>query len=268
MPSPGAAQDVGLSAGPRRRVPGLRRDEVAVLSGTSTDYYIELERGQAQPSEQTLAALARALRLSSEERDYLFGIAGRGLPAASGPAAHVHPGMMDLLEQLGRTPARVVTDLGVTLAQNSMGRALLGEAGLAAGGRTSSIYRWFTEPQSRSIYPPEDHEHHSRLYVADLRAVSGTRGHDADVKQVIGGLLRYSPEFSELWELRDVSVRRGDRKRIVHPQLGVLELNCLSLYSEDQRQKLLWFSAPAGTAAGEQLQLLEAVGTQEFAGGR
>lgn len=63
-------------------------------------------------------------------------------------------------------------------------------------------------------------------------------------------------------------MRRDDRKRIVHPQLGVLELNCLSLYSEDQRQKLLWFSAPAGTAAGEQLQLLEAVGTQEFAGGR
>lgn len=63
-------------------------------------------------------------------------------------------------------------------------------------------------------------------------------------------------------------MRRGGHKRIVHPQLGVLELNCLSLYSEDQRQKLLWFSAPAGTAAGEQLQLLEAVGTQEFAGGR
>lgn len=63
-------------------------------------------------------------------------------------------------------------------------------------------------------------------------------------------------------------MRRGGRKRIVHPQLGVLELNCLSLYSEDQRQKLLWFSAPAGTAAGEQLQHLEAVGTQEFAGGR
>lgn len=63
-------------------------------------------------------------------------------------------------------------------------------------------------------------------------------------------------------------MRSDDRKRIVHPQLGVLELNCLSLYSEDQRQKLLWFSAPAGTAAGEQLQLLEAVGTQEFAGGR
>lgn len=63
-------------------------------------------------------------------------------------------------------------------------------------------------------------------------------------------------------------MRRDDRKRIVHPQLGVLELNCLSLYSEDQRQKLLWFSAPAGTTAGEQLQLLEAVGTQEFAGGR
>lgn len=63
-------------------------------------------------------------------------------------------------------------------------------------------------------------------------------------------------------------MRRDDRKRIVHPQLGVLELNCLSLYSEDQRQKLLWFSAPAGTAAGEQLQLLEAVGTQEFAGRR
>src|ERR1051325_9907791 len=76
--------EVGLPVGPRRRVPGLRRDEVAQLAGASVDYYIELERGGAQPSEQMLAALARALRLSRDERDHLYHLAGRPVPAAGG----------------------------------------------------------------------------------------------------------------------------------------------------------------------------------------
>src|SRR5690242_20267511 len=84
--------DVGLPAGPRRRVPGLRRDEVAQLAGASVDYYIELERGAgAQPSEQMVAALARALRLTLDERDHLYHLAGRPIPPPGGSAAHVHP---------------------------------------------------------------------------------------------------------------------------------------------------------------------------------
>lgn len=257
-------QDVGLPVGPRRRVPGLRRDEVAHLAGASTDYYTQLERGTAQPSEQMLAALSRALRLTHDERDYLFRLAGRPEPAPTGLAAHVQPGLLDLVDRLAGTPAMVITDLHVTLVQNPLARALLGPPVQAAGPRASFLYRWFTEPDSRQIYPAAEHDHHSQAFVADLRAVVGRRGHDADVRAIVDNLLRYSEEFAVLWERQDVAVRRRDRKRIVHPQLGVLDLNCLTLLSEDAQQRLLWFTAPPGTAAVEQLELLSVIGIQDF----
>jgi len=256
--------DVGLPTGPRRRVPGLRRDEVAQLAGASTDYYIQLERGEAQPSEQMLAALARALRLTGDERDHLFRLAGRPTPSPTGPAAHVQPAMLDLLDRLVGTPAQVITDLHVVLVQNPLARALIGTAPASRGLRASFVYRWFTEPESRGLYPPDDHEHHSRVFVADLRSVVGRRGHDADVADIVTRLLRYSPEFAALWERHDVAVRRNDRKRIVHPTLGILDLNCLNLHSEDGQQRLLWFTPPPGTDAAERLALLSVIGLQDL----
>jgi transcriptional regulator with XRE-family HTH domain len=257
-------QDVGLPVGPRRRVSGLRRDEVALLAGASTDYYIQLERGDAQPSEQMLAALSRALRLTHDERDHLFQLAGRSLPSATGPSAHVPPAMLDLLDRLQTTPAMVITDLHVTLVQNPLARALLGAPVAAKGPRASFLYRWFTEPEARQIYPENEHDHHTRALVADLRAVVGRRGQDSDVRTMVDNLLRYSEEFTDLWEQQDVAVRRDDRKRIVYPPLGVIDLNCLALHSEDGLHRLLWFTAPPGTEAVEQLELLSVIGLQQL----
>jgi transcriptional regulator with XRE-family HTH domain len=258
--------EVGLPSGPRRRVPGLRRDEVAQLAGASVDYYVELERGGAQPSEQMLAALARALRLSADERDHLYHLAGRPLPLPSGPAAHVHPGMLDLLDRLTTTPAIVITDLHVTLVQNRLGVALLGPAPSATSSQASLVYRWFTDPSSRVIYPADDHDYHSRSFVADLRAAAARRGgRDPQVTALVDRLHRNSPEFVELWRQRDVAVRRHDRKRIVHPDLGIIEVNCLILFSEDGRQRLLWFTPVPGSQSADQLALLAVVGTQDFA---
>lgn len=258
--------EVGLPSGPRRRVPGLRRDEVAQLAGASVDYYVELERGGAQPSEQMLAALARALRLSSDERDHLYHLAGRPLPLPSGPAAHVHPGMLDLLDRLTATPAIVITDLHVTLVQNRLGVALLGPAPSATSPRSSTVYRWFTDPSARLIYPADDHDDHSRSFVADLRAAAARRGgRDPEVAALVDQLHRDSPEFVELWRQRDVAVRRQDRKRIVHPDLGIIEVNCLILFSEDGRQRLLWFTPVPGSESANQLALLAVLGTQDFA---
>ena len=256
--------DVGLPSGPRRRVPGLRRDEVAVLAGASVDYYIELERGAgAQPSEQMLAALARALRLTLDERDHLYHLAGRPLPAAGGSTAHVHPGMLDLLDRLTATPAQVITDLHVVIVQNRLAAALLGPALEPAGMRASFVYRWFTEPAARALYPSEDHPHHSEVFVADLRAAVARRdARDEEANTMVAELLRRSAEFAALWERHDVAVRRNDRKRIVHPSLGVIEVNCLNLFSEDGRQRLLWFTPAIGTDSVEALELLSVLGTQ------
>ncbi|MDH6522900.1 transcriptional regulator with XRE-family HTH domain [Streptomyces sp. SAI-135] len=258
--------DVGLVAGPRRRVPGLRRDEVAMLAGASTDYYIEIERGDAQPSEQMLAALARALRLTSDECDHLFHLAGRRLPPSGGSSAHPRPAMFDLLGRLAAVPAFVCTDLNVTLVQNRLADALFGPIVPAAGPGASFAHRWFTgDPTARALYPEDDHEHHSRGLVADLRAAAGRRSRgDQEVAQLIGDLKRRSAEFVRLWSERDVAVRRTDRKRIRHPSLGMLHVNCLSLLSEDGRQRLLWFTPVSGTDSAEKLELLAVLGNQDL----
>ncbi|MFJ9661705.1 helix-turn-helix transcriptional regulator [Streptomyces griseoflavus] len=257
--------DVGLPAGPRRRVPGLRREEVAHLAGASVDYYNELERGAgSQPSEQMIAALARALRLSADERDYLYRLADRPVPVHGGAASHVHPGMLDLLGRLTSTPAQVITDLHVTLVQNPLAVALLGDQSGFRGPRASFVHRWFTEPAARELYPEADHERQSRSFVADLRAAAARRdAKDTEAGSMIRTLLDVSPEFAALWAAHDVAVRRDDRKRLIHPVLGPVEVNCLHLFSEDGRQRLLWFAPAVGTDSAGLLDLLTVVGTQE-----
>lgn len=261
--------EVGLPQGPRRRVPGLRREEVAQLAGLSADYYTELERGNAkngvQPSAQTLAALARALRLNGDERDHLFHLAERPVPPSShGPSAHVQPALLGLLDRLSNTPARVITDLHETLVENDLARNLLGKAPAHRGPAASFVYRWFTDPQTRERYPVEDHPHQSRVFVADLQAAAARRGRDAEVTKMIAVLRRRSQEFAALWDTHDVAVRRMDHKKIVHPTLGIIELDCYNLLSEDGRQRLLWFTAPPGSRGAEQLELLSVIGTQDL----
>ncbi|MFB8753376.1 helix-turn-helix transcriptional regulator [Streptomyces parvulus] len=259
--------DVGLPSGPRRRVPGLRREEVAQLAGASVDYYNELERGAgSQPSEQMIAALARALRLSADERDYLYRLADRPVPVQGGAASHVHPGMLDLLGRMTSTPAQVITDLHVTLVQNPLAVALLGDQSGLRGPRASFVHRWFTEPAARELYPEADHAAQSRAFVADLRAAAARRdARDPEAGTMIRTLLGLSPEFAALWADHDVAVRRDDRKRLNHPTLGLIEVNCLNLFSEDGRQRLLWFTPAVGTESAGLLELLAVVGTQEVA---
>ncbi|MEU8401914.1 helix-turn-helix transcriptional regulator [Nonomuraea sp. NPDC048892] len=257
--------DVGLPTGPRRRVPGLRREEVAQLASLSADYYTELERGRgAQPSAQTLAALARALRLEGDERDHLFHLAGRPVPATHGPTAHVQPAMLAMLDRLATTPAMIITDLHETLAQNDLAAALIGRHPMRTGPQASYVYRWFTDPAARTLYPQDEHPHHSRVFVSDLRAVAARRGRDAHVLRLVATLRRRSTEFAGLWDDHTVALRRADHKRLVHPTLGIIEVDCHSLFSEDGRQRLLWFTAPAGSRGAAQLELLSVIGTQDM----
>ena len=257
--------DVGLPTGPRRRVPGLRRDEVATLAGASVEYYTELEQGRgARPSAQMVAALARALRLGDDERDHLFHLAGQPAPSPATCPGIVQPGMLALLDRLDTTPARVITDLDQTIAQNRLGAALLGELPAHRGPAASFVHRWFTDPASRGLYPVEDHPRHAREFVADLRAAVARRGRDEEAAALVAGLRAASEEFTALWDSGDVAVRRSVRKRIVHPALGVLELDCQRLVSEDGRQRLLFFTAPPGSAAAGQLELLAVIGSQQL----
>jgi hypothetical protein len=106
----------------------------------------------------------------------------------------------------------------------------------------------------------KEHQHQSQFFVADLRAVTARRGNDPVAAELTRRLLDHSDEFSDLWARQDVAVRRSDRKRLLHPTIGEVELNCLNLLSEDGTQRLLWFTPPAGTQAVEKLELLNVIG--------
>jgi transcriptional regulator with XRE-family HTH domain len=140
---------VNLPAGGRRRVPGLRRDEVARLAGISIDYYTEIEQGRAtHPSPQVLAALSRCLRLDYDEQAYLYGLAECAMPPVADPRAS--SSLLDLLNRLADTPAMIVTDLYQVLVQNPLAEALLGDQTQWANG---FAYQWFTNPDVRRARP-------------------------------------------------------------------------------------------------------------------
>ena len=254
--------DVGLPAGARRRTAGLRREEVAALTGMSTDYYTRLEQQRGpQPSEQMLTALARGLRLTLDERDHLFRLAGHGTPSRVRRTDHVPPAILRVLDRLADTPAQVVTDLGVTLVQNRLATALLGDQTAQDGPARSAYYRWFTDdPVERALRARREHAEQSRVWAADLRGATsrGTPGADALVQQ----LLSASPEFAAVWARHEVAAHSEQRKTLVHAELGEIELDCQVLHSEDRGQRLLVFTATPGTLDAERLELLAVLGRQ------
>jgi transcriptional regulator with XRE-family HTH domain len=259
-------QDVGLAEGRRRRTAGLRREEVAALAHMSTDFYARLEqRRGARPSEQTVGAIARALRLTQDERDHLFGLAGHTPPPRGFRTDHVSPALMRVLDRLD-TPAQVVSDLGATLQQNALGAALMGEHTHHTGLERSVFYRWFTnDPTERALFPEEDHATHSRSYAAALRAVQGRSADDPEADELIGALLRRSPEFAALWDRHEVAIRSDTSKRILHPAVGLMTLDCQILTAENQFERLVVFTASPGTEDAERLALLSVIGSQTFA---
>lgn len=256
--------EVGITDGPRRRTSGLRREEVAMLAGMSVDYVVRLEQGRSsQPSTQLLGALARALRLSDDERAHLFHLAGHRPPPADGVARLARAGLLRMLDLLGDTPALVMSDLGEILAQNRASLLLMGDHTRYTGDRRYIVYRWFTESAARAVHPPEEQDRHSRVFVADLRAAAGRRSRDPEVAGLVERLQAVSADFRLLWAEHEVSVRRADRKTLVHPRVGPLLMDCETLVTPDQGQQLLVLT-PADAEARERLELLRVLGTEEF----
>jgi transcriptional regulator with XRE-family HTH domain len=257
--------DVGLPPGARRRTPGLRRDEVAALAAISTDYYTRLEQQRGpHPSTAVLTALARALRLTDDERDHLFHLAGQAPPLRHVSAGHISPGMLHVLDRLADSPAFVVNDIGEFLVQNPMSIALSGDVVGRTGRDRNFTWRWFTDPAIRQRFPEPDWPTHSRTHVADLRATYGRRGSDPDVAALVADLRAASPEFEALWAEHEVAVRRSDAKRMIHPEVGLLDLLCEVLISGVDGQTLVVLFPRPGTDARERLELLRVIGTQDL----
>ena len=258
-------EDLGLPRGPRRRTRGLRREEVAALCDMSTDYVARLERGDGPaPSPQMTAAIARGLRLTPSERDHLFWLAGHRAPSRRMSQEHVNPGLMRVLDRLADTPAQIMGPTGETLIQTPTAVVLLGDQTHFTGKDRSAVYRWFTHPHERDRYLVADHEATSRINVAMLRAAAVRDGPGSRAASIAVALRSCSAEFARLWDQHEIGLRFTDAKRLVHPEVGALELFCETLLDAGRMQSLLIFTASPGSESHDRLALLSVLGTERF----
>lgn len=258
-------EDVGFPRGARRRTSGLRREEVALLCDISVDYYSRLEQGRsAQPSEQILAALARGLRLSLDERDHLYRLGGLRPPARQAGDTHVSRGLMRVLDSLDGVPAVVMSAFGDVLVQTPVARAIFGDERTQTGNQRNAAYRWFTEPGARDAYPVDARAQQSELLTADLRASFSAHGGSSRVAAVVTELLERSPEFAELWARHEVAKIPTHAKRLQNAEVGELLLDCQMLHDHEQGQVLLVFTATPGSETVDKLRLLAVIGSQRL----
>jgi transcriptional regulator with XRE-family HTH domain len=262
--------DLGLPAGLNRRVPGLRREELALLAGISVDYVVRLEQGRGpQPSAQVLAALARSLRLDTDERDELFLLAGVAPPSPRAIDLHVRPSVLRLIDRFADLPVVVISAKGDVLAWNAMASALHGDwSALRPERRNINRLRFLPDPtdppRSRVAATPEESEGTGTQVVMSLRAASARYPDDAQLRRLVADLRAGSEEFARLWDAGGVSTWRSHRKTVEHPQLGMLTLDCDTLHVPDADQLVIVYSAAPGTPESEALALLRVVGLEDL----
>jgi len=232
----------------------------------STDYHSRLEQRRGpQPSEMMVSSIARALRLTQGERDHLFRLAGHTAPPSVHRLDHVSAALMRVLDRLD-TPAQVVSDLGEALAQNAFAVALLGDQTVYSGFARSICFRWFTDPAERDRYHGDDHGEHARTFVGGLRAAYARHAEDPYVEELVEQLLERSAEFTGLWREHAVGKPGTWRKRLIHPEVGAITVDCQTLVSENQTQALLVYTAIPGSEDHDKLKLVGVIGQQRFGG--
>ncbi|MFG3051062.1 helix-turn-helix domain-containing protein [Kitasatospora sp. NPDC048239] len=260
-------EDVGLvSYGTRRRVPGLRREELAQLAGVSITYYTRLEQGQSRgASDEVLDALARALRLSADEHAHLRNLArpGRARPRPAERFERARPAVRQLIGAMTDVPAVVVGRRNEVLAWNPLGHALLaGQLDVQAPDRPEdrpNLSRLlFLDPHTRELYPCWEAE--ARAQVAFLRLTAGRHQDDRQLAELIGELSMKSPQFAALWSRHPVNDCLFGRKEFHHPVVGRLELDFEALpLLEVSGHRMLLYSAAPGSPAEAALRLLGSV---------
>ncbi len=262
--TPGAA---GLPTGADRRVPGLRREELAALAGLSVDYLVRLEQGRANtPSSQTVSALARALRLTNDERDMLYGLAGCAAPPAGALPEHVPPGVQRLVDRFADAPVAVFT-AGWTIVQwNDMWAALQGDPSAWRGRDRNLLWRHFTGAAgSRVVHEGADSIAYEREIVADLRLATARFRDDPELAALITDLTARSPRFAELWDEFEVGPRVSGHKTVQHPDVGPIVLDCEVLTVAGSDLKIVVYTAEPNTPDAANLELLGVLGVQRLA---
>ncbi|WP_255950556.1 helix-turn-helix transcriptional regulator [Streptomyces odontomachi] len=259
--------DVGLPAGPRRRTPGLRREEVAQLAYISTEYYTRLEQARApRPSREVLAGLARALRLPDAERDHLHHLAGAPPLPPAGPSREVRQSILDLLHRLPQAAATVMSATLEVLAWNDLAAALMEDFSALPRRDRNLVRRVFLGPHSHGqrLYGVSDGDAFARNATRRLRAAAARYPDDPEVAELVGDLLAGSEEFTRLWESREVTPWSTLCKTFQHRLVGPVTVNCDVLDVTDRDQQVVIYTATPGSPSAEALQLLSVIGTQRM----
>ncbi|MER5911434.1 helix-turn-helix transcriptional regulator [Streptomyces sp. NPDC001982] len=259
--------DVGLPAGPRRRTPGLRREEVAQLAYISTEYYTRLEQARApRPSLEVLTGIARALRLSDVERGHLHQLAGAPPLPPPGPSREVRQSIVDLLGRLPQAAAIVLSATYDVIAWNDLAAALLEDFSALPRRDRNLIRRAFLGPGGRRqpLYGVSDGEEFARTSAHHLRAAAARYPDDPEVTGLVAELLAGSEEFARLWDSHDVSDQPTLRKTLDHPVVGPVTVNCDVLDISDLDQRVVIYTAAPGSSDEEALRLLAVIGTQRL----
>ena len=259
--------DVGLPAGPRRRTPGLRREEAAQLAFISTEYYTRLEQARGpRPSREVLAGLARGLRLSDAERDHLHHLAGAPPGPPAGPSHEVRQSIFDLLQRLPQAAAIVLSATYEVIAWNDLAAALMEDFSALSRRDRNLIRRVFLEsrPPGRRLYGLSDAGAFERISTWHLRAAAARYPDDPEVTELVKELLAGSEEFARLWASHEVRDESTLYKTFQHPLVGPVTVNCDVLDIADRDQRVVIYTATPGSSSEEALRLLSVVGTQRM----
>jgi len=253
-------QDAGVPDDGRiRRVPGLRRDEVARLANMSVEYYTRLEQGRAgNPSAEVLEALAGALRLDRSERDYMVDLAGRRAPRKQGPIAaqRVRSGLLLTLQSLEHVPAFIIGRRMDVLASNRLARAVMTDFEALPAKRRNLARYYLLDPEARDRVI--DWPTVARDSVAVLRFDAGKHPEDRQLADLVGELTLGCQEFSGWWNDHQVLRRTHGTKGYRHPVVGDLEFSHESFeFPDDPDQTLCVYNVEPGSTSAEGLRLLE-----------
>ncbi|QFY13074.1 helix-turn-helix domain-containing protein [Nonomuraea phyllanthi] len=258
-----APATVGLPAGGVRRAAGLRREELAQLAGLSVDYITRLEQGRAtSPSAQVLSSLARALRLSGAEREYLYRLADQPVPGPGQVPSHITPGVRRLLDQMDGSPLSVHDAAWNLILWNPLWAALFGDLSGLRGRERNIVWRHFTGLPSRVSHTPEQEAVFEAAMVADLRAATARYPADAGLRALIKDLRAASPGFARLWDTGIVDVHESGTKTIHHPDVGTFGIDCDVLVTPGSDLRIVIYTAAPGSDAADRLRLLDVIGTQ------
>lgn len=254
-------EDVGLPSTGRRRVKGLRREEVALLTAISTDYYTRIEQGRRHPPEATLDAIARVLRLNADEREYAFELV-RATAVGTGRARHprsadsqIPAGVQALMDAMVSAPAVVQNGRLDLLGSNALGHALYADA-FRSRSRRPNLGRFvFLDPRARDFYP--DWGTMADYAVSILRAEAGHSPYNKDLTDLVGELATRSEEFKTRWAAHHVRAHRSGVKRLRHPVVGELTLRYEGLEIPNSGGLILFgYIAEPGSASEDALKLL------------